>query len=160
MANSIDTATLRSILDYNPDTGVFVWNIRASPPAKVGSDAGKPLLTGHVSNKYMGVPYLAHRLAVQYMTGQPPAEWVDHIDRDPSNNRYANLRQASRSQNAVNMHPDPMRGITWIPRHQKWRARVWSMRRSITLGHFASLDEAKAARANAAAKLYGEFVPV
>ncbi len=46
--------------------------------------------------------YLAYRLAWLYMTGKYPVDEIDHIDKDHSNDKWSNLRVASRSENERN----------------------------------------------------------
>lgn len=46
--------------------------------------------------------YYAHRLVWKMVNGLDPVPEVDHIDRDPSNNCPANLRQATRCVNVNN----------------------------------------------------------
>jgi hypothetical protein len=47
--------------------------------------------------------YLAHRIIWKLVTGDDPGEFdIDHIDGDPTNNKWNNLRLATRSQNAFN----------------------------------------------------------
>ena len=75
---------------------------------------------------------------------------VDHINRDPLDNRRANLRLVpSRGANAQNVrsHRDATsryRGVSWDRTKRKWKARVWLNGRNVSLGSFD--DEAEAGR--------------
>ena len=55
--------------------------------------------TGHIRICIMRVKYLAHRLAWLYVTGSWPSQDIDHIDGDPTNNRFANLREVTHQEN-------------------------------------------------------------
>jgi hypothetical protein len=46
--------------------------------------------------------YLGHRLAWLYMVGVWPDDEIDHWNRDPSDNRFTNLRDATHAKNGFN----------------------------------------------------------
>lgn len=87
---------------------------------------------------------------------------VDHRDRNPLNNRRANLRSCTQSQNLCN-RPLPeanksgFRGVSWYKRDACWRATVKVSRRQIHLGYFVDLAEAARAYDRAAIAHHGEF---
>lgn len=75
------------------------------------------------------------------MNGSFAAEDVDHINRDKSDNRWTNLRPASRQQNEANKglisrNTSGHRGVSWCPRVQKWKAQCRVDGALIFLGHF------------------------
>jgi len=90
---------------------------------------------------------------------------IDHRDRDGLNNRRANLRVASRGQNAANMRKPQRRrrasslfkGVTLDPAGRGWEAQLRVDRRNHNLGYYA--DEADAASAYdwAARHAFGEY---
>jgi hypothetical protein len=93
------------------------------------------------------------------MTGQWPSQEIDHIDRDPSNNCWNNLREASSSDNKCNSqisskNTSGYRGVGWLSFIGKWRVDV----NGIYLGRFDDLEEAIAARDSFAQELQGDFV--
>lgn len=85
---------LKEMLTYNPDTGEF---IRQS-----GKVAGSTHIEGYHNIMIEGKKYLSHRLAWFYMTGTWPVSCIDHVNRVRNDNRWVNLREASRSQNQMN----------------------------------------------------------
>jgi hypothetical protein len=81
----------------------------------------------------------------------PPCEVVDHKNRDPLDNRVKNLRPATYRQNAQNrsLRCDNTSGVTGVSRNsetQKWQPALRDGNRSIHLGHFDDISEAKEAR--------------
>src|SRR5262249_3674854 len=102
MTSSLTYARLREVLDYDPETGVFRWRVCRGPRAS-GSMAGCPNSDHRIYIKIDGQNYLASPLAYLWMTGTlPDDQQVDHINRDPSDNRWINLRLATHSQNQAN----------------------------------------------------------
>jgi hypothetical protein len=95
---------LRELLDYDPETGRFIWR-KDHPTAKhikAGSVAGTKNGRGYWVIGVAGAKYVAHRLAWLYVTGEWPAHLVDHENGDRLDNRFANLREATDSQNNFN----------------------------------------------------------
>ena len=96
-------ARLKEVLHYDPETGAFTWLQCPPGRARVGAQAAVNVDTnGYRRVQVEGVRYRAHRLAWLYVTGRFPAEEIDHINRDPSDNRIANLREVTRKQNNEN----------------------------------------------------------
>lgn len=115
---------LRELLSYNPESGEFKWlSVRG------GSRAGYFDRTGYLRIMIDRRAYLAHRLAWLYMAGKWPAHEIDHINCDKSNNCFANLREATRSENMANIgkqsaNSSGLKGVTWHKRDRKWRAQI------------------------------------
>jgi len=87
----------------------------------------------------------------------------DHISGNGLDNRKANLRPATVSQNLCNRpkRKDPTRskykGLEWDKRQRKWKARIQHNGRRIYLGSFAGEIEAAQAYDRKAKALFGEF---
>ena len=92
---------LRELLNYNPDTGVLTWRVqrRSIKPGSVAGAVGK---WGYRDVTVEGVSYKAHRIIFKIMTGRDPVNDIDHKDLNRDNNAWANLREATRSQNHMN----------------------------------------------------------
>ena len=154
---------LKELLHYNPEDGTFIW---LKPPKRKPYLFRKPAGTfrpnSYIYIKVEGRLYGAHRLAFLWMTGKWPQKEVDHINRDPSDNRWENLREATPSQNKMNVdlqsnNRSHHKGVHWYKRDKKWYARITKNGEKKHLGCFESLDEAVAARHKAESELFGEY---
>jgi hypothetical protein len=161
---------LKSFLSYDPMTGIFRWLARADRrPQWNGRHAGT--IAGNVERRGYtvirlridgkDVHFYAHRLAFIYMTGECPL-FVDHEDRDKQNNRWLNLRAATKAQNSQNRtirqgNTSGFKGVSWNRNAKKWNAYINVDNRKKHLGYFASAQEAYEAHVAAAAENYGEF---
>jgi hypothetical protein len=115
---------------YDADTGVFTWIKKTSRKVVVGRVAGSPHRGGYITIGIDGRLYLAHRLAMLSVTGEFPIFDVDHINGNRSDNKYANLRIASRKENLQNIH-GPMKtntsnvlGAHKITGCDRWAAKI------------------------------------
>ncbi len=149
---------LRSILDYDQETGIFTWKVRAANRVKAGDAAGSLGGDGYLQISVQSRRYQAHRLAWLHFHGVWPEDQLDHINRNKTDNRLVNLRDVTQKQNMQNRskpsnntsgHP----GVSWNKRLSKWQAKIEHNRKQIHLGYFSILEEAVAAR-KAAEKLY------
>ena len=148
-------------MHYDPETGVFTRRIILSNRSKPGVPAGHAKQCGGHKYSIMrvdGGDYYAHRLAVLYMTGQWPAGDVDHVDRDGLNNRWNNLREATRSQNNANKCVDSRNrfGLKGV-RKSKNGKRFTTVVDGRYAGTFDTPEEAHAAYVAKAAEVFGEF---
>jgi hypothetical protein len=96
------------------------------------------------------------------MTGAWPILGLDHKDLDPSNNRWANLREASPTQNAANRAKPPhnasgYKGVSFKKSRGKFVAYLGLKNAQIYVGIFDTAEEAFAARTKKAAEIYGSF---
>ena len=158
-ANKLTAEYLRSILDYDPATGIFTRKVRTSNSVKVGDIAGSIDSGGYLRLRLQSRLYHAHRLAWLYVYNSWPEDQLDHINRNRSDNRISNLREVTNKQNHQNKskpsnntsgHP----GVVWHKQHSKWRAKITHYK-DIHLGYFASLEEAVAARKAGELKYWG-----
>ncbi|HEY7299159.1 MAG TPA: HNH endonuclease [Xanthobacteraceae bacterium] len=93
-----------------------------------------------------GVHYGAHRLAWLYVYGRHPAGQIDHINRNPADNRIANLRESSPQENALNRAWRSRPGIRGVrQRGSRWYARIRICGKECPLGVYDTPAEAVAA---------------
>jgi len=152
---------LRSILNYSPETGLFEWKI-SKGTKKVGSIAGAINRTGYFAITIDKHRYLSHRLAWFYFYGVWPNEDVDHKNRVRTDNRIANLRLASKSQNQFNSsirkdNTSGYKGVYYCAREGKYLAQIMVNRKRISLGYHTSAIDAHRAYQKASLTYHGEF---
>lgn len=116
----------------------------------------------YAQRREKGVTMYLHRLILERMIGRllSDDEVVDHIDRDPMNNRRDNLRVATVQQNSRNrnMHSDNSTGFKGVSKHKnRYRALIYVGGKRINLGRFHTPEEAHEAYKAAAIKYFGEF---
>lgn len=90
-------------MSYDPETGIFLWRQKLSPTTKLGKPVGSSTSRGnHLQASIDGKKYLLHRLVFLYMTGSFPVLDVDHKNGIGTDNRFENLRLATKAQNSQN----------------------------------------------------------
>lgn len=101
---------------------------------------------------------LMHRV----LAGTPADKVTDHINGDSLDNRRANLRSVTHTQNMQNRAKrkdaaSKYKGISWDKRRQKWAAVLQADKKTYFLGRFEREEDAARAYASAAAHHFGEF---
>lgn len=157
MADQILSADhLRRVLDYNPETGVFVWKSRsfgkrfAAWNARfAGTVAGSPNSEGYITIYVENRPYKAHRLAWLYVHGAWPQTILDHKDGNTSNNKIRNLREASDLLNAQNVRAarrdnqsTGLLGVSYVKRNGKFAAQISVRGKQLWLGYHQTAEQA------------------
>ena len=123
---------------------------------------GKMRINEYLTLSINGIDYRAHRLIWVLMTGNEPSEFIDHIDGDRANNRWANLREATHAENCRNLKQTrDSKGVSFCKSRRKWNAAIGitvdGKRRNINLGRFDTKDEAQLAYNAGSKKYHGEF---
>lgn len=141
------------MLTYDKDSGVFTWANPPGPKIKKGRIAGGKNSDGYINIKFKLRNYKAHRLAWLYMEGYFPEDGIeiDHIDRDRSNNKWSNLRLASKACNIRNskVHSDNTSGVTGVSLasdHKKWIARISVNSKMLYIGRYDTFNDAVVGR--------------
>lgn len=140
---------LRSLLDYDPLTGVFLWKVARGGSVRAGEVAGTFCTKGYRKIIVGGISYKAHRLAWFYVHGEWPAEQIDHINRVKDDNRIANLRVVSNGENRANTEPNRNNAIgakNVHPVRNHYRVMVRRDKRNHHVGYFKSVNDAVTAR--------------
>ena len=98
----ISIELLKELLHIKFDyvNGELVYK-QSSNGIKKGRIAGSIDSRGYKRIYVAGCSYLAHRLIYLYHKGSIPA-MIDHIDKNPLNNKIENLRETNHSLNAYN----------------------------------------------------------
>lgn len=104
--------------------------------------------------------YLVHRLIFLYHHGYLP-ETIDHIDNNRLNNSIENLREATKSQNAINRKlvnsSSGIKGVSWKKRDKKWIVRLQINGIRKEFGSYNDIDYAKFVADAMRYKYHGEY---
>lgn len=151
-------------LCYDPITGRFISNISSSPSRQKGGPVGNINDQGYLNISMEGRLFRAHRLAWVWMTGNWPKEDIDHINGDRLDNRFVNLREATRSQNLMNSGLKARNktghiGVNFDKDRNKFVAQIKVNKKQKHLGRYSKLEDAVSARKAAEEIYYREFVP-
>ena len=138
---------LKSILNYDYNTGVFTWNVCKARPISIGMEAGRINNDGYIGIGIDGKKYQAHRLAWYYVYGELPTCEVDHVNHDRLDNKIANLRLASATENQRNRAKNKNNtsgfcGVRKSTNCNSYTAQIGLNGSVIYLGSFKTMDEA------------------
>lgn len=103
------------------------------------------------------------RLVWFKQTGEDPGlNVVDHKDTNPLNDKWDNLRLATRAQNSHNRsvgstNTSGVKGVYWDKIQGKWRARITSKGKLLYSAYFDDLSVAAQAISEKRKELHGEF---
>lgn len=179
MAVLPDYELLHELLDYNPESGELTWKWRdrrhfSSPRSHArwnGRYAGKPAENKYTNcvSKYecfrtsiFNKKYIAHRVIWKMVTGQEPPAQIDHIDQNPLNNAWANLRAVDNATNRRNLpmsrfNTSGHTGVHWDKARCKWFTQINVDGKRVALGRFKNFSDAVAAVE--AAKVKAGYTP-
>jgi hypothetical protein len=148
---------VESYLNYNSETGIGVWKRTSIKNGKmeIGSTAGSIQHNGYIYISFFSKKYAAHRLFwLLYYKQDPGSKFIDHIDRNRLNNKIANLRLVTASENALNATTrlNTHTGIIGVCYHigkKKFSAQIKINYKQYHLGYFEKIEDAIAARRKA-----------
>lgn len=136
--------------------------MRPRKNTKAGSSAGSVKPNGYLRIVFDGRGYLGHRLVWFFVHGVWPDKQIDHINGERSDNRIANLRLATCTQNLGNArkpshNTSGLKGVSWNKATKKWLTQIQVYGKATCLGFFADASEAHEAYRSAAIARFGEF---
>ena len=143
---------LKALYDYDIDTGILTSKRWSKP---VGSRKPDGLTTrfGRI-----------HRLIWVWMTGEElGADVIDHINGDPYDNRWVNLRRCTVAQNQMNRGNNAnstsgFKGVCWSWDTMRWQAQIGFMGKIYYLGQYDTADEAHDVYLEEAERCFGEYM--
>lgn len=157
-AADITHEMLRERFTYCPESGQLIWKSgrqRGKVAGHRGRNSTRHLCVGIGRSKY-----LVHRLIWLLVTGAWPEQYVDHINGEKADNRWANLREASASVNQQNQWKPSrnsrsgFRGVSLDKSRGKWIATINKNNTQKYLGSFDSPEAAHAAYVAAKASIH------
>lgn len=128
---------LREMFDYHEDGTLTRRTSRQR--VHIGDIVGTARSDGRLQVCVSYRRYLVHRIVWLWHFGYFPEAEIDHINRDPTDNRIENLREVGRQCNQRNTgnyatNASGVKGVCWNERYQKWRAYINLSKRTIFLG--------------------------
>lgn len=157
--STLSQAKLKENVHYDPETGVFT-RIKPTCGFSVGVILGGMTKDGYVRIQISGSRNHAHCLAWLYMTGEMPKECIDHINGVRTDNRFCNLREATRGQNAQNQRKPRVNnksgflGVYFHKAMGKFRAEIMINGKTKGLGYFDTAEQAHKAYLEAKRKVH------
>ena len=155
--------TLRESLTYEPASGKLFWKQGCR---HAGKEAGCITRTMQ-GNSYRlvrvnGKLVHAHRVAWAIVNGEWPPAMIDHKNGDGLDNRWSNLRPATREQNAQNRKLDQRSktgatGVHFNRRRNLYSVNIKANGQRTHVGYFDTKDAAVVAANQARARLHGGF---
>lgn len=157
--SNIDCNWLKEHLSYNKETGVFTWIKSPGGGVKKDTETGCKNARNYILIGIKGKVFYAHRLAWLLTYGVWPECEIDHINKDSSDNRIANLRLATRIQNNQNRkkfsnNSSGHTGIRWHKNDKLWNAYIGINKKIVFLGGFKIIEDAITARKKAEKELF------
>lgn len=157
---SLSHRKLLDLVSYDAETGVFRTKVKTRTHLP-GDTIGR--IQGGYHRIYInGLVHQAHRLAWFYVYGEWPVRNIDHINQDAKDNRIANLRLCSMTQNEANKglqknNSSGYKGVSFSKKQDKFIAQIKFNKTYQKLGSFADPQHAAHAYNKAAIQLFGEF---
>ena len=152
---------LKTLFDYQPETGNFVRLIKTARRSNPGDIAGTKCPSGYINISIDSVLYRAHRLAWRYMYGDSPVKLIDHINGIRDDNRIINLREVSHSENSQNQKKATSKnkstglmGAYYHIKHKYYSSQINVNGKSINLGVFDTAELAHEAYLEAKRKYH------
>lgn len=142
--------TIKDILAYHHNTGVFTWKVTRSPNAMQGTLAGSINNDGYVVINTGSRQLTAQRLAWYFTHGVWPSKPIVHINGKKDDNRIENLKEVSRSElssssNSGRKSSTGVKGVTYNKANDRYIAQISRNHVNMYIGSFKTLNEARLA---------------
>ena len=148
-AEGLSAKNVREIFEYSD--GSLFWRRSLTGKNRIaGNKAGYRNCDGYIMVEVAGKAVAAHRVVWLMHAGRWPDGEIDHINGVRDDNRIENLRDVTHQTNAENRRRSVRAsetgalGVT-LTKDGRYRARICSKGRLLSLGVFGSADEAHAA---------------
>ena len=168
---------LRECFEADPETGILTWKHR--PPHHFATSAGYKMFMGrdfgklafntpqmngylHGGLTYLGQArsYMTHRILIALYLGHTEIGFVDHLNRNRTDNRACNLRLVSGPrENGLNATPRRSlpKGVSLSRNGERYLARGRLEGKVTHFGTFDTMDEAEDAVLSRYRKAYGDW---
>jgi hypothetical protein len=156
MKEQLSVDDLRTYVRYDAESGQLIRISTGRPVGVSVKKRGGHCAFGLYINKKL-LQVFVHRAVWAVVHGSWPKYQIDHIDRDPSNNRIENLRDVPGGVNQQNRAPIgavPYIGVRLL--RGRYEARIKKDRKVLQVGTFSSAILAAKARDRMAVVLFGE----
>lgn len=153
-------ARLRELFSYDKKTGKLTRLVTTSSRSKAGEVAGWCGPDGYNYVRIDTKTYKVSCVAWAMTTGEWSLSKIDHKNRNRSDDRFGNLRQASNAQNSANTATRAQsgaKGVYFFKNTGKWVAQIRVDYKLKTLGYFSDRRLAALAYNRAAIEAFGEF---
>jgi hypothetical protein len=145
---------VQHLFTYDKENGLLIRNFKTGRALAGTSSFAKDKDGYHIvgiDNKL----YRTHRVIWLYVYGEFPSGFLDHINRNRTDNRIENLREVSKAQSRENIgvarsNKCGLKGIWLHKQTKKWCASICSNGKKIHLGSFDLIEDAYAAYQKAA----------
>lgn len=155
---------LRALYYYDAESGnVFRKEKGKGPNAEANDLVGWYDGKGYLNCRVAKQAYKLHRVIWTMVNGSIPDDMViDHINGIKDDNRLANLRIATLSENGHNCvkkysSSGEFKGITYHTKKKRWEAEISVDNERFFLGGFKTAIEASEAYERASVEAFGEF---
>lgn len=153
---------LRDCVTYDPDTGLFYGEYTTKSGKVMPRKFTYVNRDGYLDVGMFKRRFLLHRLAWFLFYGSWPNGILDHINRVKTDNRIANLRLATFSQNVANQdlssrNKTGFRGVSFNKKANKFQASIGINNKVKYLGVFDTAIDAALAYDDACKKTFGAF---
>lgn len=141
--NEITRAYLRARFSYSKKTGEIKSKKSGNVLGTIDEYGYRRITIGRKK-------YRAHRLIWIMVTGKPPSNDIDHKNGIRDDNRFSNLRDATRFENsqnrrygsATNNKYSELLGVSYRKQRDKWISKINILGKQIHLGSFDSAEGA------------------